>query len=175
MKNITPRNITVRQPELKDSESFIAAVCTSKNIHSPWVSPPDTPDKFSEWLQRCSQPDHRSWLICDKNVIHGVINLSNIVRGCFQSGYLGWFAMHPHEGTGSMTTGIGLVLSDIFLSLGLHRVEANIQPGNIRSIQFVIRNGFKREGFSPRYLKINDEWKDHERWALTIEDWIPQK
>ena len=84
-----------------------------------------------------------------------------------------WFAMHPHEGTGSMTTGIGLVLSDIFSSLGLDRVEANIQPGNIRSIQFVIRNGFKREGFSPRYLKINDEWKDHERWALTIEDWQP--
>lgn len=31
---------------------------------------------------------------------------------------------------------------------------------------------FKKEGFSQRYLKINEEWPDHERWALTVENWV---
>ncbi|MEM9768830.1 MAG: N-acetyltransferase, partial [Cyanobacteria bacterium P01_D01_bin.71] len=35
----------------------------------------------------------------------------------------------------------------------------------------VKRLGFTKEGFSRRYLKINGEWCDHERWALIVEDW----
>ncbi len=58
-----------------------------------------------------------------------------------------------------------------FEELGLHRLEANIQPDNLKSINLVKNNGFKKEGVSPRYLKINGEWRDHERWAITYEDW----
>jgi ribosomal-protein-alanine N-acetyltransferase len=54
---------------------------------------------------------------------------------------------------------------------GLHRVEANIQPDNLRSIHLVRSLGFRLEGHSPRYLRINGEWKDHDRYALTVEEW----
>jgi ribosomal-protein-alanine N-acetyltransferase len=70
-----------------------------------------------------------------------------------------------------MRTGLGLVLDEAFGSLGLHRVEANIQPENQASIRLVQKCGFRREGFSPRYLKIVGQWRDHERWALLTEEW----
>ena len=69
-----------------------------------------------------------------------------------------------------MAEGIELILRHAFRRLGLHRVEANLQPGNRASRALVRRAGFRQEGFSPRYLKIAGRWRDHERWAITLED-----
>jgi len=70
-----------------------------------------------------------------------------------------------------MRAGIELVVQVAFGNLGLHRIEANIQPGNKASIALAQSAGFRREGFSPRYLKISGRWRDHERWALLADDW----
>ena len=51
----------------------------------------------------------------------------------------------------------------------LHRLEANIQPGNHDSIRLVKRARFRREGFSPRYLKVAVDATDSDgqkRFAL---------
>jgi ribosomal-protein-alanine N-acetyltransferase len=69
-----------------------------------------------------------------------------------------------------MTEGIELVLHHAFGALGLHRLEANIQPNNAASIALAKGAGFRLEGFSPRYLKIDGHWRDHERWAIVAED-----
>ena len=66
------------------------------------------------------------------------------------------------------------MLRTAFRTLRLHRVEANIQPGNRASIALVERAGFRREGYSRRYLKIAGRWRDHERWALLAEEWQPR-
>jgi ribosomal-protein-alanine N-acetyltransferase len=105
----------------------------------------------------------------------GVINVSEIVRGPFQSAYLGYYAFVPHAGRGYMTEGLALALRWIFGELRLHRVEANIQPGNAASRALARRLGFRREGLSPRYLKVGGRWRDHERWALTVDDWRRQR
>jgi ribosomal-protein-alanine N-acetyltransferase len=65
-----------------------------------------------------------------------------------------------------MTEGLKQVTRYGFGSLGLHRLEANIQPENVASIALVRACGFRKEGYSPRYLKVRGRWRDHERWAL---------
>jgi ribosomal-protein-alanine N-acetyltransferase len=70
-----------------------------------------------------------------------------------------------------MREAVGLVVTHAFHDLGLHRVEANIQPANQPSRALVQSLGFRQEGFSPRYLKINGEWRDHERWAVLADEW----
>ena len=64
-----------------------------------------------------------------------------------------------------------MALEIAFTQIGLHRVEANIQPANAPSRGLAIRVGMHLEGLSPRYLRIDGEWRDHERWAILAETW----
>lgn len=66
-----------------------------------------------------------------------------------------------------MSEGLRLVVRFAFTELGLHRLEANIQPANVASLNLVKRLGFRREGYSPGFQRVNGVWQDHERWALT--------
>ncbi|HJU86806.1 MAG TPA: GNAT family protein [Gemmatimonadota bacterium] len=110
--------------------------------------------------------------ISDGAVI-GSIEISRIARGNFQSAYLGYRIAVAERRRGYMTEALQLALRHAFRDLKLHRVEANVEPGNEASIALVRRAGFTREGFSRRYLKLGGRWRDHERWALLREDWRP--
>lgn len=160
-------------PSAADAEEFISAAIDSAPLHGPWVSAPDTRQRFTAFLNRAAREDQASYLIrhtaCAGLV--GYVNINNIVRGALRSGYLGYAAFRSHAGRGLMTAGLAAVVTDAFASLGLHRLEANIQPDSEPSLSLVRRLGFQREGFSPRYLLIDGQWRDHERWAMLAEDW----
>jgi [ribosomal protein S5]-alanine N-acetyltransferase len=165
-------DVVLSEPSPSDAAEFIDAVRASTALHSPWLAPPGTPDLFAAYLERVAGDDQASYLIRHRACggLAGFANVSNIVRSGFQSGYLGYGAFASHAGRGLMTEGLRAVLGSVFGDLGLHRVEANIQPGNVPSIRLVRRLGFEKEGFSRRYLKVGGEWRDHERWALLAED-----
>jgi ribosomal-protein-alanine N-acetyltransferase len=114
-----------------------------------------------------------TFLICraSDNAIVGTITLSQIFRKAFQNAYLGYQLFGGYTGNGFMTEAVDLTLQFAFKELGLHRVEANVQPSNKPSIAVLEGNGFSKEGFSRRYLKIGGRWRDHERWAIIRADW----
>lgn len=159
--------VTISEPQLSDQDEFLAAVAASRKLHHPWVSAPSSAEDFVCYVNKSQQSNNFGYLVrAEDGGIAGVINISEVVFGVFQSGYLGYYAMANYQGQGLIRAGMNLVIRQAFLHLGLHRLEANIQPGNKASKKLVKKLGFKREGFSPRYLYINGDWRDHERWAL---------
>lgn len=160
-------------PSSRRRAEFLAAVARSQKLHGDYVSPPRTDAALEKYLKRLEMPAHVGfWVMTERDELAGVIQINEIVRGNFRSGYLGYYALAPHAERGYMTEGLRAVISRAFGRLHLHRLEASIQPGNHKSRRLVQRLGFRREGFSPRYLKIAGEWRDHERWAITAEDWV---
>jgi RimJ/RimL family protein N-acetyltransferase len=172
MSTIKKQTVFIREPTLKDQSQFLSAMEKSQKLHDPWVKSPQTAQEFSDYIQRYQQNNQKSYVVYnDADSIVGVFNVSEIVRGFFQSAYLGFYAVSDYAGQGYMSAGLKVVLQHVFEVLKLHRGEANIQPENARSIHLVKNNGFRKEGYSIGYLKINGEWRDHERWAITVEDW----
>jgi [ribosomal protein S5]-alanine N-acetyltransferase len=126
-------------------------------------------------LNAADSETKKTFLICrngDGRIV-GTVTLSQIFRKAFQNAYLGYQLFSGFTGYGYMTEAVDLVLRYAFADLKLHRVEANVQPSNKPSIAVLKRNGFSKEGFSRRYLKIGGRWRDHERWAIIREDWKP--
>ena len=162
------RRIFIRPPIAADARDFLKQVRRSHGLHRPWVTAPATVAAFRDYLKVINAPANRAFLICrrDDDAMVGVVNVTNIVMGNFRSAYLGYYAFAGHERQGLMSEGLRAVVQHAFETLKLHRLEANIQPGNVGSIALARSCGFVREGYSARYLKIGGRWRDHERWAI---------
>lgn len=161
--------VTIRPPTGRDQTEFLGLVRVSTGLHGPWISLASTPQEFQAYLQRYERPGEESRLVCvrDSGAIAGLVNISSIIRGRFQSASIAYAAFAPSAGRGYMTEGVGLVVRYAFEELRLHRLEANIQPGNEASLGLVRRLGFRYEGCAPDMLFIDGAWRDHERWAIT--------
>jgi ribosomal-protein-alanine N-acetyltransferase len=165
--------VYLRTPTRNDAAEFISLMRMSRAFHRPWATAPADEERFAAYLADSRRPDFEPMLACrtEDDAILGFFNLSQIARGLLQSAYLGYAVGKPFAGQGYMRDGLEHVLRRAFTDLRLHRVEANIQPGNKASIGLAQGAGFRREGFSPRYLKIGGRWRDHERWAILVDDW----
>lgn len=168
--------VGIRSFRLADGPEFAARVRESRHLHQPWLFPPATVEEYEPYATRLIEGDGRAgFLVCElaTGAIAGFVNVNNIVHGAFQCGALGYGAFAHAAGRGLFREALGLVVAYAFApsgrGLGLHRLEANIQPGNKASIALVRGRGFRLEGLSPDFLYIDGAWRDHERWAVTAE------
>lgn len=159
--------VYIRRVTRHDEKEFITLMRESEALHEPWISAPTNVALFKAYLQRINREDHEGFAICHKetDAIVGVININNIVRGSFQSASLGYYVVAHYQGQGYMLEGLSMLVRFACQTLGLHRLEANIQPDNERSQRLVERCGFVNEGLSRDFLFINGAWRDHVRWC----------
>jgi ribosomal-protein-alanine N-acetyltransferase len=167
--------VVLAPPRAADEAALLEMNRASVAFHRGRTFAPVTPAHYARYLTACRQTNFLGLLVKRRKdgAVVGVVELSQIVLGVFRSAYLGYYLGAPYAGQGLMTDAIALTLTHAFTEMGLHRVEANIQPDNAASLALVARLGFVREGYSRRYLKIGGRWRDHERWAILAEDWRP--
>ncbi|MDQ6787889.1 MAG: GNAT family N-acetyltransferase [Acidobacteriota bacterium] len=172
-KILKGKRVFLRQPTDKDFGELVLLYKSSRKFHRGLVQTPITKKAFEKYLAHSRQETNKYFLICRNKdgAIVGSVNLSQIFQGNFKNAYLGYYLGEKFTRQGIMTEAAEILLRFAFKGLKLHRVEANVQPENLPSIKVLQRNGFTKEGFSRRYLKIGGRWRDHERWAIIIEDW----
>lgn len=160
--------VYVQGIELANQREFVASAQASRTFHHPWVKAPADPKAYRAYVLRMQGPQNYAFLVRERtrDALVGVVEITNIVRGIFRSGYLGYYVFVGFERQGLMHEGLLATVRRAFGPLKLHRLEANIQPTNVASIALAKACGFEKEGFSPRYLKIGGRWRDHERWAI---------
>lgn len=182
MTNSTPaaNRVVLSRVTRADADALIEANRASQHYHLPWVASFTDQAGFDAWFG-CTLSGPNVGLIAREasaaadgvgpvGAIVGVVNLNEIVAGIFQSAYLGYYGMSRFAGRGLMTEALRAAAAYAFGELGLHRLEANIQPDNAASLALARRVGFRKEGYSPRYLRIDGAWRDHERWALLADE-----
>ena len=141
----------------------------------PWE--PERPDYFytSEYWDEQIETREAEMLVGralffialnDEGKMIASCNLTNIVHGVFQAGYLGYAVAKAYEGKGVMKSLCQHVIRHAFDELKLNRIMANYLPHNERSARLLESLGFEREGYARRYLKIHDRWQDHVLTAL---------
>jgi len=176
------QRVWVASPTEGDIPAYERAVEQSRTRVTAWN--PVDPHALAAHIEAQS-PDHRTLLIHARDPVGdhdlvGKVNVTGVVRGRFLNGALGYDAFDPYAGQGLFGEGLRLVLDLAFAStpegMGLHRVEATVQPGNVRSAGVLRRLGFVHEGFSPRYLHLGDasdeeRWRDHDRYAVLSSEW----
>lgn len=164
--------IDLVRPTPADRDEFLREVAASGDLHDRWVEPARDAAGFDRYLARVARHDSAGWLVRvhDGGHLAGAVNLNAMFWGALCTGHVGYFGFAATAGRGYLTEAVELVVREAFGDIGLHRVEANIQPGNLRSRALVERLGFRLEGFSPRYLKVGGRWRDHERWAISAEE-----
>ncbi|MFP2928171.1 GNAT family N-acetyltransferase [Pyxidicoccus sp. 3LG] len=107
--------------------------------------------------------------------IIGNVSLTNIRRGPLQAADLGYALDHRYEGKGFMTEALRAICDYAFSGMGLHRLQANHLPENLKSAAVLRRLGFVVEGYARDFLLIDGRWRDHILTARVAPDESPPR
>jgi [ribosomal protein S5]-alanine N-acetyltransferase len=160
---------TIRLVTVGDAPALLSLRTANRAFLTPWE--PDPPpggftlngqrEAVRRLLSGYAEGTLIPHVILDGDRIIGRITLSNIIRGPFQSCFVGYWVAQADNGRGHATAAVARVAESAFEDLGLHRLEAGTLPHNKGSQEVLRRNGFTQFGHAPRYLRIAGRWQDH--------------
>jgi len=105
----------------------------------------------------------------------GEFGIEGLVRGHVQSAFVVAWIDEGHAGREFAPEAYVLLAGHAFDDLGLHRIEAAVLTDNEAVKAGLAKLKIRSEGVSPRYLEVNGEWLDHERFVLTAEEWTERR
>jgi ribosomal-protein-alanine N-acetyltransferase len=186
--SLTGPRVLLRPLESADYEAWRDIRHRNRDWLEPWEPLPEigTPDaaatreafraRCGAWeRQRQFDSAYGFGLVLRDGTLMGEISLGSVLRGPFQSSFIGYWIDEKHAGNGYVPEGVALIIRYGFDTLGLHRMEAAIVPRNASSRRVAEKLGLHDEGTARRFLQIRGQWEDHVRYAITAEDWAARK
>lgn len=174
--SLTTKNLVLRAPRQEDHQEWCDIRRNNRDHLQPveptwaddWDSDEASALRLREHKTQWQQDNCYRFLIFDRygEQIIGAINVNNVVRGSAQFASLGYWIDKNHEGQERMSEAMDATLAFCFDALKLERVHAATLLENTRSQQVLERFGFEKEGFAPKYLKINNKRQDHILYGL---------
>jgi [ribosomal protein S5]-alanine N-acetyltransferase len=162
--------VVIRRLTAYDAEELARLLVANRDAHAPFQ--PARPEGFFsvETQRERLATTEQLYGILDDGVLAGVIELSNLARGPFESANLGYWVDEARCGRGLATRAVAAIVGLAFAELGLHRLEAATLVDNVASQRVLQKNRFQRIGLAPRYLQFAGEWRDHLLFQRTVED-----
>jgi ribosomal-protein-alanine N-acetyltransferase len=173
---LTGPRVRLRGPRSGDIDD-VFALFSSGEVMRHWSSAPmrvrmQAEGKLDEMLDGFERRDSLDWLIADR-LDDRAIGSCTLYRfdarhRCAEIGY----ALHPHRwGRGLAKEAVALALDWGFRHLGLHRIEADIDPRNQASRRLLAGLGFTREDLIRQRLLADGSAIGSEILSLSASDW----
>jgi ribosomal-protein-alanine N-acetyltransferase len=188
--SISSKRLKLSQVRPADAEAFAELFAQSYHDHlEPW-SPPTAPEAYGDRSRRHARDyievaldkwdtgsDYRFFIRAAdaEGAIVGQIGLTNLVRGAFQSCFIGYWIGKPYINKGYATESVVLALEFAFEQLQLHRASLWIGTSNVMSLRVVEKLGLRFEGTAERALYLGGKWQDTHVYAITVEEWQTRK
>ncbi|WP_125610986.1 GNAT family N-acetyltransferase [Specibacter cremeus] len=176
MSSLLDDGIAIRFTKPDDDEALAAAYRRNREHLRPWE--PIRPDAFytaagqRPVLERFHAERTAGtgyyWVLTDAERVVGRISLTDVVRGVFLNGHLGYWIDKEWQGRGLATAAVNFVADHARGELSLHRLQAGVLPHNAASRAVLTKCGFARFGRTPEYLRINGRWQDHDLFARIL-------
>jgi RimJ/RimL family protein N-acetyltransferase len=172
--------LVVRLLELKDFEAWREAHRKMDKSQNTWDLGPKpehelTKATFRKLISRqtkLSKKDHHYRLaVFDKNgALVGGVSIMEVARGISQTAFLGYRIFNSYWRMGYGKEAVKAILDIGFDDIKLHRIEAGVEPKNIRSIRLAKSLGMRREGLKKRAIYLRNQWVDLLMFTVTCED-----
>ncbi|MGW0038145.1 GNAT family N-acetyltransferase [Gordonia sp. NPDC003376] len=173
--------VTVRPVKLRDAKDWSDLRIRNQNSLLPWeptgigswASRHQTsswPPLFAVLKSEAKKGNLLPFVIEVDGNYAGQLTVGNIQRGAVRTAWIGYWVDDGYAGQGVATAAVALGVDHCFGPVGLHRLDATVQPANVASQTVLGKVGFRKEGLLERYMDVNKKWRDHFLFALTVEE-----
>jgi ribosomal-protein-alanine N-acetyltransferase len=170
------KRVCLRAPMPDDADDLFA-LFADPEVMRYWSRPPMTARAeaeglIGEILDGFSQRTILNWMVTSRpdGALIGTCALFRVdVR--HRRAEIGYSLRRDHWGRGFAAEAVSLMLDWSFRTLGVHRVEADIDPRNDGSRKLLERLGFASEGLLRERYFVGDEISDTELFGLLAADW----
>jgi ribosomal-protein-alanine N-acetyltransferase len=172
--------VRLRHVTRADAASFFA-VFTHPDVmrywaYPPWTSMAQADDLVTSIFDHFAARTLFQWGLAlrDDDRVIGHITLAAL-DATHRRAEFGYALHRAHWGKGLMHEAHCLILDYAFGALGMHRIEADVDPRNAASIRSLERLGFKREGYLRERWHVAGEIQDGLYYGLLTHEWAARR